>query len=60
MTLFYLKRNYDSSYISYESHFTPIFKQLATKMKTENNITIFETADDISYDDMNKQLANEI
>lgn len=49
------------SEISYESHFTPIFKEKSNQMKKETGITIHAVMNDkISFEDFNKNAAEEI
>ena len=60
MTVYCLSIGCDASEISYESHFTPVFKEKSTEMKNKHGITINVTADDKSFDELNDLAASEI
>lgn len=60
MTAYCLSVGCDADEISYESHFTPIFKEKSVEMKNKHGITINITANDKSFDELNDLAASEI
>ena len=60
MTADLVKLGCDEDEISYESHFTPIFKAKSNEMKTKNGITINITANNNSFEKLNELAADEI
>ena len=60
MTAYCLSIGCNADEISYESHFTPIFKEKSAEMKNKHGITINVTANDKSFDELNDLAADEI
>jgi len=60
MTAYCLSVGCDEDEISYESHFTPVFKEMSSKMKNENGMTINITAEGRKFDELNRLAAAEV